>query len=120
MAPDRPPPRPDPLLPATVRLFLAPEVAAALEVVVRQLHDQALDEGVAGLDSLPLAETRAAARELAACAARLERIGGYGGHMSLAGDEVQAVAAAGRAARELEPVARRLAAALEALEGGGG
>lgn len=117
MEPHRAGSRPDPLLPATVRLFLAPEVATALEVVVRQLHDLSLDEGVAELDSLPVAETRAAAEELAACAARLERIGGYGDHMSLAGDEVQAVAAAARAARELAPVVRRLAAALE--EGAG-
>lgn len=118
MEPDRPLPRPDPLLPATVRLFLAPDVAAALEVVVRQLHDLSLDAGVAELDSLPVAETRAAAQDLTACAARLERIGGYGGHMSLAGDEVQAVAAAGRAARELAPVVRRLTAALEEREEG--
>lgn len=117
MEPDRPLPRPEPLLPASLRLFLEPEVATALEVVVRRLHDLSLDGGVAALDSLPVAETRAAAEELAACAARLRRIGGYGDHMSLDGDEVQAVAAAGRAARDLAPVVRRLTAALEG-EGG--
>lgn len=95
MQPPPAPSRSDPLLPASVRLFLAPEVADALEVVVRTLHDQALDGGVAGLEEgRAVAEARAAAQELAAIRRRLERIGGYGEEMSLDAEEVAAVAAA--------------------------
>lgn len=114
MPPDVRPHPSRPLLPASVRLHLPADVADAAELLLRTLHDQSLDAGAPAMDgSLPVAETRAAADDLDACAARLRRIAGYGEHMSLGTDEVPAIAAAGRAARELSRLVEHLRAALE-------
>ena len=106
------------LLPASVRLYLPAGTAAALDTVVSTLLDHAVDEATAALDdSLPRAEVRALAEDVERCAAGLERVGGYGDQMSLGRRDVPAVAAAARAARDLQALRRRLDAALEEPSG---
>ena len=94
---------------ATVALYLSSPVRRALELVVGELADLHLDQGVRDLTTgLPVAEVRAVVDDLRAAREQLARVAGYAAHTSLDAAEVQAVAAAGRALEGLGGVIERL------------
>lgn len=94
---------------ATVGLYLSAPLRRALELVVGELADLHLEEGVRALEcGLPIAEVGAVVQDLRAARRQLAVVAEYASKASLDVDEVQAVAAAGRALTGLDGVIEEL------------